>query len=217
MLTEGSKEFFDANPEHYKHSLANIPLGRLGDPEKDAGRARRVPRLRGRALPHGRDLQHRRRPRPASLTDRGPVTDDELVRRDPAARGPPRDPPAAGRLRAAPGCRRLRGLRGALRRGRRGRPRSPWHRARVGAAIKELIEANSGPAGSAYRIISNPHVVVDGDRATSTAMFTVLVPHDGVVAVAALGHHFDELRREDGRWRFARRRAEVGLPSRPSD
>jgi NAD(P)-dependent dehydrogenase (short-subunit alcohol dehydrogenase family) len=37
MLTEGSKEFFDANPEHYKHSLANIPLGRLGDPENDAG------------------------------------------------------------------------------------------------------------------------------------------------------------------------------------
>ena len=37
MLTEGSKEFFDANPEHYKHSLANIPLGRLGDPEADAG------------------------------------------------------------------------------------------------------------------------------------------------------------------------------------
>jgi NAD(P)-dependent dehydrogenase (short-subunit alcohol dehydrogenase family) len=37
MLTEGSKEFFEQNPEHYKHSLANIPLGRLGDPEKDAG------------------------------------------------------------------------------------------------------------------------------------------------------------------------------------
>ena len=37
MLTEGSKAFFDANPEHYKHSMANIPLGRLGDPEKDAG------------------------------------------------------------------------------------------------------------------------------------------------------------------------------------
>jgi NAD(P)-dependent dehydrogenase (short-subunit alcohol dehydrogenase family) len=37
MLTEGSKEFFDANPEHYKHSLANIPLGRLGAPAQDAG------------------------------------------------------------------------------------------------------------------------------------------------------------------------------------
>jgi NAD(P)-dependent dehydrogenase (short-subunit alcohol dehydrogenase family) len=37
MLTEGSKEFFDKNPEHLKYSLANIPLARLGDPEKDAG------------------------------------------------------------------------------------------------------------------------------------------------------------------------------------
>ena len=37
MLTEGSKQFFDENPEHYKNSLANIPLARLGDPEKDAG------------------------------------------------------------------------------------------------------------------------------------------------------------------------------------
>jgi NAD(P)-dependent dehydrogenase (short-subunit alcohol dehydrogenase family) len=37
MLTEGSKEYFDKNPEHLKYSLANIPLARLGDPEKDAG------------------------------------------------------------------------------------------------------------------------------------------------------------------------------------
>lgn len=37
MATEGSKEYFDKNPEHYKHSLANIPLGRFGDPEHDAG------------------------------------------------------------------------------------------------------------------------------------------------------------------------------------
>jgi len=84
--------------------------------------------------------------------------------------------------------------------------------ARGRAAIKELIEANSGPPGSAFRIISNPHVVVDGDTATSTAMFTVLVPTPGGVAVASLGHHFDELRREDGRWCFALRRARIGLP-----
>lgn len=37
MLTEGSKAYFDKNPEHLKFSLANIPLQRLGDPEKDAG------------------------------------------------------------------------------------------------------------------------------------------------------------------------------------
>jgi NAD(P)-dependent dehydrogenase (short-subunit alcohol dehydrogenase family) len=37
MLTEGLKEFFEANPEHAKNSLANIPLGRLGEPEKEVG------------------------------------------------------------------------------------------------------------------------------------------------------------------------------------
>ena len=37
MLTEGSKEFFDKHPEHYAYSMANIPMQRLGDPERDAG------------------------------------------------------------------------------------------------------------------------------------------------------------------------------------
>jgi NAD(P)-dependent dehydrogenase (short-subunit alcohol dehydrogenase family) len=37
MLTEGMAEFFATRPEHQAHSLASIPLGRLGDPEKDAG------------------------------------------------------------------------------------------------------------------------------------------------------------------------------------
>ena len=37
MLTEGMQAFFETEPGHREHSLANIPLGRLGDPEKDAG------------------------------------------------------------------------------------------------------------------------------------------------------------------------------------
>jgi NAD(P)-dependent dehydrogenase (short-subunit alcohol dehydrogenase family) len=37
MLTEGMKSFFEDKPEHRAHSLANIPMGRFGDPEKDAG------------------------------------------------------------------------------------------------------------------------------------------------------------------------------------
>jgi hypothetical protein len=89
----------------------------------------------------------------------------------------------------------------------------PHGRARGRAAIKELIANASGPQGSAFRIISNPHVEVDGDRATSAAMFTVLVPTaTGGVAVASLGHHSDELRREHGRWCFARRSARILLP-----
>jgi uncharacterized protein (TIGR02246 family) len=89
----------------------------------------------------------------------------------------------------------------------------PHGQAKGRAAIKELVEGASGPPGSAFRIISNPHVEVDGDRATSSAMFTVLVPSaNGGVAIASLGHHSDELRREDGRWVFARRSARILLP-----
>ena len=37
MQTEGITKFFADYPDHARNSLANIPLGRLGDPEKDAG------------------------------------------------------------------------------------------------------------------------------------------------------------------------------------
>jgi NAD(P)-dependent dehydrogenase (short-subunit alcohol dehydrogenase family) len=37
MLTEGMKTYFEDKPEHRAHSLANIPMGRFGDPEQDAG------------------------------------------------------------------------------------------------------------------------------------------------------------------------------------
>jgi hypothetical protein len=85
--------------------------------------------------------------------------------------------------------------------------------ARGRAAIRDVVEQASGPKGSAVRIISNKRIQLDGDRATTTAMFTVLVPGpDGRVTVATVGHHFDELRRENGRWYFARRRADIDLP-----
>ena len=82
--------------------------------------------------------------------------------------------------------------------------------ARGRAAIREVVEQASGPKGSAVRIISNKRIELDGDRATTTAMFTVLVPGaDGGVKVASVGHHHDELRRENGRWYLARRRADI--------
>jgi ketosteroid isomerase-like protein len=82
------------------------------------------------------------------------------------------------------------------------------------AAIREVVEQASGPKGSAVRIISNKRIELDGDRATTTAMFTVLVPgSDGGVKVASIGHHHDDLRRDDdGRWRFSKRRADIDMP-----
>jgi len=37
MATEGAAQFFKENPDHYAKRMAQIPLGRLGDPEADAG------------------------------------------------------------------------------------------------------------------------------------------------------------------------------------
>ena len=88
----------------------------------------------------------------------------------------------------------------------------PHGHAQGRVAIRELVEQASGPKGSAVRIISNKRIELDGDRATTTAMFTVLVPGTDGVKVASVGHHFDELRRENGRWCFARRRADIDLP-----
>jgi hypothetical protein len=58
-------------------------------------------------------------------------------------------------------------------------------------------------------------VELDGDRATAGAMFTVFVRDaEGQPRVVSLGFHSDELVRENGRWRFARRTANIEIPRR---
>ena len=75
------------------------------------------------------------------------------------------------------------------------------------------MERTSGPRGSSFRIISNPRVAIDGDRATTGAMFTVFVRDaEGLPKVVSLGFHSDELVRDDGRWRFAGRTANIEIP-----
>jgi 3-phenylpropionate/cinnamic acid dioxygenase small subunit len=91
----------------------------------------------------------------------------------------------------------------------------PHGAARGRDAIRELMEGTSGPPGSSFRIISNPRVELDGDRATAGAMFTVFVRDaEGMPKVVSLGFHSDELVREEGRWRFARRTANIEIPRR---
>jgi 3-phenylpropionate/cinnamic acid dioxygenase small subunit len=76
----------------------------------------------------------------------------------------------------------------------------PYGSARGREAIRELMERTSGPRRSSFRIISNPRVELDGDRATAGAMFTVFVRDaEGQPRVVSLGFHSDELVRENGR------------------
>ena len=91
----------------------------------------------------------------------------------------------------------------------------PIGRAKGRAEIKELMTKTlSSGVGSSYHIISSPQVQLDGDAATSEVMWTVVNrTRDGEAALSMIGRHRDELVRENGRWRFARRRGYVDIPS----
>jgi uncharacterized protein (TIGR02246 family) len=91
----------------------------------------------------------------------------------------------------------------------------PLGRAQGPAAIKELMTTVlAGKQGSSYHIISSPQVALDGDRATTTVMWSVIArTADGGVALTMVGRHEDVLRRERDGWRFVRRKGYVDLPS----
>jgi uncharacterized protein (TIGR02246 family) len=91
----------------------------------------------------------------------------------------------------------------------------PLGRAKGPAAIKELMTTVlAGKQGSSYHIVSSPQVALDGDRATTTVMWSVIArTADGGVALTMVGRHEDVLRRERDGWRFVRRKGYVDLPS----
>jgi uncharacterized protein (TIGR02246 family) len=91
----------------------------------------------------------------------------------------------------------------------------PMGRARGRDEIKALMTKTlSGGIGSSFHIISSPQVQLEGDTATSQVMWSVVNRDDADgAALAMIGRHRDDLVRESGRWKFARRRGYVDLPS----
>jgi len=91
----------------------------------------------------------------------------------------------------------------------------PMGRAQGPENIKALMTKTlAGSVGTSFHIVSSPAVTLDGDRATSVVMWTV-VNRDvgGQATVSMIGRHVDELVREEGRWRFRRRKGFVDIPS----
>ena len=77
-----------------------------------------------------------------------------------------------------------------------------------------MSETLAGQAGTSYHIVSSPQITLTGDTATSQVMWTVVHRQaDGQPKLTMMGRHVDELRRENGRWRIARRRGFVDIPS----
>jgi hypothetical protein len=88
------------------------------------------------------------------------------------------------------------------------------------AAIQAMLESElpanpPAPGETTWHLMANPIVDVDGDRATARVMWVLLRRDAGErPAIAVTGHYEDVLAREDGRWRFKRRRSfvDVGRP-----
>ena len=91
----------------------------------------------------------------------------------------------------------------------------PLGRAKGREAIRELMARSlEGRVGHSLHIISSPQIILDGDRATSQVMWTVLsLGENGMPKVDAIGRHRDELVRELGRWRIQKRKGYVDMPS----
>ena len=90
----------------------------------------------------------------------------------------------------------------------------PMGRAKGREEIQALMTGMlSGGVGSSFHIISSPQVQLDGDTATSQVMWSVVnLGDDGQARLTMLGRHRDDLVREDGRWKIARRRGFVDIP-----
>lgn len=77
-----------------------------------------------------------------------------------------------------------------------------------------MRRALDGRSGSSYHVISSPIVQLNGDLATSEVMWTVVARGaSGAPELTMIGRHRDDLVRQDGRWRFQRRRGFVDIPS----
>ena len=90
----------------------------------------------------------------------------------------------------------------------------PMGRAKGRENIKSLMSTTlSRGAGSSFHIISSPQVRLDGDTASSTVMWSVVTADEsGRAGLTMIGRHVDDLVREDGRWKIARRRGFVDIP-----
>lgn len=86
------------------------------------------------------------------------------------------------------------------------------------AAIRQMLERTLGPPGapnaSNYHLISNPRIDLAGDRATATSRYLFMMRGTGGQPTPSLaGIYRDELVRQGGKWKIARRVADDIMPT----
>jgi ketosteroid isomerase-like protein len=82
--------------------------------------------------------------------------------------------------------------------------------------IRAMLGNVLGPINAGFHIYANPLIEVDGDDATSMSRFSYVQAIEGALPELRLvGHYDDILRREDGRWKFARRKITIDAGRAP--
>jgi hypothetical protein len=66
-------------------------------------------------------------------------------------------------------------------------------------------------------VVTNLSLHIDGDTATDQAYWETIATRDCKSVVAGAGHYEDMLKREDGKWRFAKREIFDDLPPRTAN
>lgn len=102
------------------------------------------------------------------------------------------------------------------------RGRLPGHTALVVSgreALREFAAGHTRPPERYHKhLVIQPVIALEGDRATCTSYFLVVMEHEGRPVLRVFGRYRDRLVKEEGgRWRFEERVAEIesmrpGLP-----
>jgi hypothetical protein len=80
-----------------------------------------------------------------------------------------------------------------------------------GSQSNQTAIRESGLGG--LHVIGSPRIELDGDRATAEVMWVVIVrDREDKLFVSSAGHHLDDLVRENGRWKFQKRRGFIDIP-----
>ncbi|MGH3160967.1 MAG: nuclear transport factor 2 family protein [Streptosporangiaceae bacterium] len=88
----------------------------------------------------------------------------------------------------------------------------------ITAMLNERLPARGPDGPTAWHLVTEPEVSLDGDRATGTVTWAWVGRGDaGTPVMRLLGHYQDSYVRERGRWRYQRRIAHTDIPHRELD
>jgi uncharacterized protein (TIGR02246 family) len=84
-------------------------------------------------------------------------------------------------------------------------------REQIERAAGTVLQAAPDGSKRSVHLLAAPRIELDGDTATGECVWAAISASDSGAPGVLVGRHVDELVREDGRWRFARRVGHIDI------